>query len=1032
MTDMTEHAWTQENVAAYVAGGLSALEAERLEAHVRGCPACALTVAATRRFDTSLTALFADVQPGPDLEDRVLHRLRTTPNRPLLAGWVKRTMAAAAAVVVLGTVGAFVGPAMAKLPLPGQTAKRPASPSATPDGRRIAIAEPSIDGYPAPITEDGVRLSDSDEAAQRWFKSRERSGNDLDAYLEAALPDQNRVERQTVEASETLDTGSGARLKAHDSTLLGTVTTTNGPARGIDINGHYNTQLFGYSGRSGATKELKLREGGGNNDVDGLAFSPDGKKLAGATDNPYYQHTNRAGLGFNPADHRVAVTSGETGQKTVTVMQRVPVTVTRTVTETSGVNVQEKKDPTKVEAPDPKPQPKDTAPVVADPTKRVILRSGEIEFEVDAFETAFATVQKLVDGVKGASVSNVISKRLENGKTKGSVTVRVPPEHLDGFVGALRKELDKNGGLKGVSIGSQDVTKQYYDIESRLKAARTTEQRFLQIIKEGKGDIKSLVDAEKELGVWRTKVEELEGEIRYYNNLAALSTLTITLTEKEIRAAASLTERERVQAGVEVEDVEKAYQQVLTAVADAKGRVSKSEMKQLTAGQFNATINFEVAPESAGPVRDRMNQLGRVARLEIDRMQQAEGGTMPTDAKAKRGDTVFLIQLYNLANIAPRETATLQVAVVDVPTAYQALRDAVAKTTGRVLNAQLNEQDRQNVTAQFDFEVRRADEAAVRIALEGAGEVVARQVARAAEGESVTDAKVMYRVALLAANRLKPREILTLGVEVADVDQAIASFAVQVSDLSGAKGKLVDSRTTREPNGRVIAKLVYEVPLSAAATLAERFKAAGTPRVSQSVRDPQASDGRFATARLDVTLSNAEPREVTTLGIEVADVDATAASFAVQVKEAKGRLVDSRTTREPNGRVIAKLVYEVPLSAAATLAERFKSAGTVRVSQSVRDPQASEDRYATARLDVTLSNAEGIVAEDAGVWKQVRRGLSYSASVLLTSVTWVVFGLCVVLPWAIIGYGGYRVARRAVRGSRTDATPPAATGPTAA
>src|SRR5262245_22300409 len=109
MTDMTEHAWTQENIAAYIAGGLSALEAERLETHARDCPACALPVAATRRLDSGLTALVADVQPGPDLEDRVLHRLRTTPNRPLLAGWVKRTMAAAAAVVVLGTVGAFVG-----------------------------------------------------------------------------------------------------------------------------------------------------------------------------------------------------------------------------------------------------------------------------------------------------------------------------------------------------------------------------------------------------------------------------------------------------------------------------------------------------------------------------------------------------------------------------------------------------------------------------------------------------------------------------------------------------------------------------------------------------------------------------------------------------------------------------------------------------------------------------------------------------------------------------------------------------------
>src|SRR5262249_15296831 len=179
-------------------------------------------------------------------------------------------------------------------------------------------------------------------------------------------------------------------------------------------------------------------------------------------------------------------------------------------------------------------------------------------------------------------------------------------EHLDELVLDLRKELGKAGELKGQKIGSSDVTKQYTDLESRLKAARTMEQRLLQVIKEGKGDIKALLEAERELGVWRTKIEEIEGELRYFSNLAALSTLTVTIAEKEIRAAVGISESERVQAGVEVEDVDKAYQQALAAVIEAKGRVTKSELKQLAAGQFNATLHFEVSPEAAGPMRDRL------------------------------------------------------------------------------------------------------------------------------------------------------------------------------------------------------------------------------------------------------------------------------------------------------------------------------------------------------------------------------------------------------------------------------------------
>ena len=76
--------------------------------------------------------------------------------------------------------------------------------------------------------------------------------------------------------------------------------------------------------------------------------------------------------------------------------------------------------------------------------------------------------------------------------------------------------------------------------------------------------------------------------------------------------------------------MDKAYQQLLAAVVEAKGRVTHSDVKQLAAGQFNATFNFEVAADASGPIRDRLRMLGRVARLEIDRTMQTEGGTLPS------------------------------------------------------------------------------------------------------------------------------------------------------------------------------------------------------------------------------------------------------------------------------------------------------------------------------------------------------------------------------------------------------------------
>src|SRR5206468_3390494 len=128
-----------------------------------------------------------------------------------------------------------------------------------------------------------------------------------------------------------------------------------------------------------------------------------------------------------------------------------------------------------------------------------------------------------------------------------------------------------------------------------------------------------------------------------------------------------------------------------------------------------------------------------------------------------------------------------------------------------------------------------------------------------------------------------------------------------------------------------------------------------------------------------------KPRETTTLGIEVADVDQTMRTFVSELNEVKGRQIDAKSGRDRNGRTTAQIVYEVPLTAASGLVERFKSAGSVRVLNSSRDPQAPEGKSATARIDVRLANVEGIVAPDEGIWTPVKKGLTYSASFLLTS-----------------------------------------------
>ena len=82
------------------------------------------------------------------------------------------------------------------------------------------------------------------------------------------------------------------------------------------------------------------------------------------------------------------------------------------------------------------PQPTPGAPA-AQVSSRKVIRTGLLEFEVDRFDSAFARVHQLTTEA-GGYIGSTDSQKLPNGKVKGVVTLRVPPDRLDTLVLQLR------------------------------------------------------------------------------------------------------------------------------------------------------------------------------------------------------------------------------------------------------------------------------------------------------------------------------------------------------------------------------------------------------------------------------------------------------------------------------------------------------------------------------------------------------------------------------------------------------------------
>jgi hypothetical protein len=547
------------------------------------------------------------------------------------------------------------------------------------------------------------------------------------------------------------------------------------------------------------------------------------------------------------------------------------------------------------------------------------------------------------------------------------------------------------------------------DLESRLRAARTMEERLIAMIKDGKGAIKDLLAAEKELGEWRTKIETMVGEINYYSNLIAHSTLTITLSEREIRAPFGLLETERVEMGLEVEDVEKTYTAALAAVAEAKGRVTRSELKQVSQGQFNAILQFEVSPAQSGLLRDRFKQLGTLARLDINRSQEAQGGSgRPQDAKIHQNDTTFLVSIYNLANVAPRETVQINLACADAEKAYKAVLDRIEKAGGRLLSSNLSREKSDQTTGRITFQVKTADAEAVQQDVRAAGEVMKFEVTESQDPASSTRTKRGFSVNFYGLGLVQPRETSMIILASRDVS---AGYRLLLEAAKAADARVLEAQLNENDRKNMTATLAVEIRREHETAVLEAMAKAGDvySRTSSRARDGDVVVDSKSLLQLRIfNAANIPARETVRLSVEVNDVDAAAKALE---SDYKGRVADAKHTRDATGRREAALTIDVPLKDAAAAIERIKTLGAVLEHTSSKNTSVPDNDLSVARLEVKVAN-EVLVGHDSGPMANIKRGLAISMQAGSWALMLIMIGVCFVFPLMLALWGALTLKRR--------------------
>jgi anti-sigma factor RsiW/glycine cleavage system regulatory protein len=592
---------------------------------------------------------------------------------------------------------------------------------------------------------------------------------------------------------------------------------------------------------------------------------------------------------------------------------------------------------------------------------RKIIRNGEMEFEVDSFDSAVMQIGKIV-AEEGGFLSTTESDKLPNGKVKGRVVLRCPPQRLDTLVLKLRGI----GDLRTQRIGAQDVTKQYTDTESALRAAKAMQERLMDIIKNGKGAVKDLLEAEKQLGVWREKIEQLEGEIRYYNNLISLSTLSVTLMERDIRNPAFASETETVAMSLETEKVEDDYQKARDAIAEAKGRITGSELKQFDAGQYRATISALLPPDAAEAVIARVRQLdGRLAHFERQRSQSTSNGeaTRADPVRTKREDVVLNLTIYNLANIAPRRTTSLLIVAPNVEEAYRNLIEQVNSSGGRVVTSTIARPKPDQTAGNVNFNVP-ADKADIILAaLRGAGEVLKTDTSESPDTANVTESKRGFSVTISSLAAFAARETQQVQLAAPAVSDA---FNEVLNAVRGKDGRVLNSQLNEQDPQNVTGTIDFEAPRDSLGAIEQAFRHSSeiVARLVTRSTDTENTVDNKVHFTLTVTSADRLPARES-LTAQLAAVNVTDAYAAIRAAVPKGgHILTSELNEQDPQNVSAHLVFDLPQTAESAMQDLLKKNTAVLSRQVHRVP---EGQVAVDKLRVELT----LVAADRQPPRQV-------------------------------------------------------------
>lgn len=156
-----------------------------------------------------------------------------------------------------------------------------------------------------------------------------------------------------------------------------------------------------------------------------------------------------------------------------------------------------------------------------------VIRNATIELEVGKgeFNRKFSAASAVAESV-GGYVTRSSSDSDRGRISSGDIVIRVPSNRFQAAVTALQRL----GKVRSEQRSGDDVTKQFVDLEARLRHAKTQEAFYLRLLDQSKS-ISDLVQVQGQLSQVQLQIEQIQGELNFLKEQSDFSTISVHMFE---------------------------------------------------------------------------------------------------------------------------------------------------------------------------------------------------------------------------------------------------------------------------------------------------------------------------------------------------------------------------------------------------------------------------------------------------------------------------------------------------------------------